>query len=328
MKNGYCGTSLRFALNRLRKILICTATAAAGLVSANKSDFSRVPGEISVDQALAVCLKFFESCGIEAPTEPPTVMRMTKTPKRGGVFGFNFVGRASVSVNAVTGEITMFVNASRIDEKLAGFKTPEHALLTNDLAARIYIKNLAKKMGIGDDYKLVELVARYPSETNQSDASVRAIFQAKPYDYRLRYPWGERQISVDPWDGVVVSYSTYPDAKYKIESHEAKITIREARDKAGSVVEKYSIGKIRDAAYADRAKPATITMRSGLMYVAPNGLFDGFKYELTDGVFRLRLAWVLFYAYDEEVWIDAADGRVLGGMLYDPSGARLKKPKQ
>jgi hypothetical protein len=49
------------------------------------------------------------------------------------------------------------------------------------------------------------------------------------------------------------------------------------------------------------------------MLVHPNGEIGGLSYDKDENPARLRLAWVLYYDWNDEIWVDASAGKVLGG---------------
>jgi hypothetical protein len=96
--------------------------------------------------------------------------------------------------------------------------------------------------------------------------------------------------------------------RYVVESSTCKLTLSQARAIAEPLVAKYTVG---GPAVSSQAHPPTKT--NGLMLVHPNGMIGGLSYAKHESPARLRLAWVLYYARDEEIWIDASTGKVLGG---------------
>ena len=83
----------------------------------------------------------------------------------------------------------------------------------------------------------------------------------------------------------------------------------EARAKAEPVEKKFGVGKAPMPGMD--ATPATKV--TGLSLVHPNGLSVGVDFGTKEGTARLSLAWVLYYPLNDEMWIDAADGKGQAG---------------
>jgi len=189
-------------------------------------------------------------------------------------------------------------------------------LLGNELVAQNYAWSVIKRIGLDADCKLSELVIRSADAAMASPSMdkypyVSAKFQPMPYGYRIRGEYRAKELLIDPLDGCLLIYgdggATYGD--FAVESHDAKIKLGEARGLAEPVAKKYAVGA--PMLPATEAPPATKT--NELMYVHPNGEMGGIDYGDAEHPARLRLAWVLYYANDDEIWIDAGDGKVLGG---------------
>jgi hypothetical protein len=172
-----------------------------------------------------------------------------------------------------------------------------------------------KRIGLPKDCKLVDLQCLHfpgsPCRPNDYP-EVDAVFQPMPFGYRINDSFGRYDLCVDALDGTVIAYlkREFRVVPYAIESHAAVVKLSEALDAARTLGKKDPAGVGRSewgAAFEPGAKPTQ------LMLVCPNGEYGGLKYDRSQHPVLLRLAWVFFYPRSVEVWIDAADGKVLGG---------------
>jgi hypothetical protein len=273
------------------------------------------PGEITVDQAVAAARAFFPKIGLDVPAVVPAASRYTWKGKPGGDVALVFGGEAMMTVNARTGAVAYYVNTRRQSERWHGVFGGGPPLLRDVLAARNYVFGVMKGIGMPDDYRLSELRCRFPGDPPgpgmDRGPRVDAAFQPAPFGYRLRDWFDKREIILDTEDGSVLIYRSSSSVDYRVESCEDRLKLSEAQALAAPVVEKYSVGKQGAGPFASLVKPSTDP--SELMLVLPNGELGGVEYDRFEKPVRLRLAWVLHYSDYDEVWIDAADGRVLGG---------------
>jgi hypothetical protein len=113
---------------------------------------------------------------------------------------------------------------------------------------------------------------------------------------------------VNPSNGVLEYYNYSKGRKYEIESHKKTLTLERAKELSLPTVKKFKIG-IDDNGITF----PPVTEAPFLAYVLPNSSFGGLDYPKKEP-YRLRLAWVLTYPGDDQLWIDADDGKVLGGV--------------
>ena len=122
---------------------------------------------------------------------------------------------------------------------------------------------------------------------------------------------------------MVVSYGRQRDRPFAIESHTPVLSLREAGAKAEPLLKEYEVGR----QWKDGPELPAATRTSRLAFVHPNGENGGTEYDAGERPLRMRLAWVLYYAGNDAVWIDAADGKVLGGICYGQQGHLSPKAK-
>jgi hypothetical protein len=273
------------------------------------------PGEIAVDQAVAAARAFFPKLGLDVPGGVPEVERGTWRDKSGGDVFLTFGSEATVLVDAKCGDVKGYHNTARELLRWNRDRSVGPQLLNDTLSAQNYAWSVMKRIGLPEDCKLVELQCRFaadpPGRGNDPGPEIQAEFQPKPFGFELRQVYGRRWVLIDPADGALISYGAWLSPPLAIESHDAQLRLSHAQAIAAPVVEKYSVGQQGTGPFAPAVQPSTDP--SELMLVLPNGELGGVEYDPHERPVRLRLAWVLHYSDYDEVWIDAADGRVLGG---------------
>lgn len=275
-----------------------------------RDDLRPGDGEITVEQALKSCSAFFERLGMPVPEGAPRVDRPKIRGERSRAYGFGYQHGGFLLVEAKTGAVVGFMNSGHV---AAGGRP-----LRGDLDAQMYLRALAKRLGATDKHKMTDYRSRFgvQPEVNRpmERSSVSAVFQTMPFGYRFRGSRDGFAVVVDPGDGALIEYHRIGPRPYTIESHEAKLKFEQANAIARPLALKRAVGQWRstDGNYAKTVP--TAAQPSYLAYVVPNGEFGEPKY--TDKPDRLRLAWVLCYPRHEEIWIDAGDGKVLGGVYF------------
>jgi hypothetical protein len=300
--------------------LVCAAGAGADQSwvpgpGATEEKLKPGPGEITVDKAVAVAQAFFPKLGLDVPPVVPSVTRITWKGKPGGDVSVVFGNEAALVVDAKTGQVWRYDNTRRQSERWNRETSPGPQLIRDVLAARSNVFGVMKCIGMPDDCRLSELECRFagdpPGEGNNPGPQITATFQPWPFGYRLNEWYDKREVEIDPADGAVIVYNLSTGVSYTIESREPRVKLSQAQALAASVVEKYSVGKQGTGPFAPPVKPSTEP--SELMFVLPDGELGGVEYDRSERPVRLRLAWVLHYSDYDEVWIDAGDGRLLGG---------------
>jgi hypothetical protein len=255
------------------------------------------------------------------PEGVPQVGRFTNPKIAQGRYQVLFPGEAIFTVRSETGDVTMFTN-TRKQRRQVRNASDAPPLIKDAFVARSHLRDLMSRIGMDSNCELTNLVCRLPSDPDMVDPAnlprASASFEPKPYGYRLQGGYGRHVIYVDPVDGGVMDYSRRPERPYRIESHEPKLSAKEAREKAAPYVKKFDVGKRLGGPPGAVVRPAT--KRTELMFVCPNGDMGGITYDLKQNPVVLRLAWVLIYPQDDEVWIDAGDGKLLGGLRHGAGG--------
>lgn len=277
------------------------------------------PGEISVDQAAEAARAFFRKIGVDVPAELPTASRLKIGGKPVSNITLSYSGDGFVLVDVHTGQACCYYNGRRAADR-ANRKVPQGPLrLSNALSAQTYAFTLMETIGLPKGCKLVELKClHYPDDPGGPGdyPEVEARFQPVPFGYRIDDSFGMYDLDLDPFDGTITDYAApiVERGAYTIESHIAAIKAAEAVEKAKAIALKYKVGRRPSDDPSVRPEP---TKPAEPMFVSPNGSYGGPPaYDRTKSPARLRLAWVFFYPRDEQIWIDAADGKVLGGYCH------------
>ncbi|MGI8922899.1 MAG: hypothetical protein ACR2HJ_02470 [Fimbriimonadales bacterium] len=166
--------------------------------------------------------------------------------------------------------------------------------------ARLHIVRLANDLGLRPEAKLAE-VKYHPY------GDIGAVFATRPFGHRFKGRGNGMSLSIDPVDGTLLGFSERWDIE--IERPEVaiakEVAIRTAEERFRSHHRKHH--NLHSGAYKAVSKVE-------LLYVVPNPTFDS-DYDYSQRTPRARLAYVVFFGADN-VWIDAATGKVLGGEGY------------
>lgn len=271
-----------------------------------------------MDKAVEASRGFFAKLGIALPGEVPRARRFSSGGKPGGTIALVYGDEADVLVEERSGCVESYDNLRRLEQRRTGELPRGPLRLSNPLSAQTFAFGVMKNMGLPKDCKLAELkclnFAGGPQTPGGGYPEIDTVFQPTPFGYRIDDNFGRRDLDLDALDGTVIVYEdrgALYNSTYTIESHTCTIKLREAWAKAEPLVKKYKIGEAPFGAPA--GEPQFGARPTQLMFVHPNGLMGGLKYDRSEKPARLRLAWVFSYSLIEEVWIDAADGKVLGG---------------
>jgi hypothetical protein len=283
------------------------------------------PGEITAAKAADCCREFMKLCGIPVPNSAPTVRRNNPYwPGANARYVVTFEDRYQFYLDAKTGEIGLYSDLKRYGVPVEA--TPQDGKLLKDLlVAKSFLRSLAQKLGVPADWKM-----RYEGHSAEVVQTQQTMPEKLSVDFLLTVAdhvfhdghGGKCSLLVFTCDGAIASYARTPTWPYIIESRESKLTLRQARSLAAPIVKKFAVGVPKDAVIGAQTIPTK--KHAELMYVRPNGSMGAPRYDPDERPFRVRLAWVLYYAQDEEVWIDAGDGKLLGGIQHDPG----PKPKR
>jgi hypothetical protein len=314
-------------LSTIAIIALCRQLVAAQPMSLGSCLFHQMddvaPVGISASVAVEACRAFCVKCRTKPPGVEPSV-RLTK-PRRANLppqYDLDFPGHSRFFVDATTGAVDVFFDHSApLDE----VSKPSDWRLRNLITARTYFHRLATDLGVPTEWRMrfVDLPVEVEKGAAPLPEKVTTAFEPTFGGYRMRDHFaGKIEIVVRCPDSRVLVYSRFPVGTYKLESRESKLTLRQARSLAAPIVRKFAVGVPKDAVIGAQTIPTK--KHAELMYVRPNGSMGAPRYDPNERPFRVRLAWVLYYAQDEEVWIDAGDGKLLGGIQHDPG----PKPKR
>lgn len=282
--------------------LLMVAGSATVWVLAQRNDSS---GELTEQQAVDSAHRFLQAAGLPLPSTTPRTRLRTK---RDGwrVWQVEWTSQYSMEMDARTGQVYWFANYGREYEQVKRIGRDRQPKIASREAAEQYCLQLAQRLGLPKDAYLKRLRMVAEGETGDANraGSVTANFEVRYFGYTFLGEGGEVGISVDPLDGTLMFFSAR--APTVIESHEVGIP----RDKAISKAKQVYTDWYRTHRSPHQGK---YTGRVEIGYVYPNGLFGGKRYP-PQVPYRARLAYAVYFG-EEAVWIDAADGSVLGGVL-------------
>ncbi|GIV15765.1 MAG: hypothetical protein KatS3mg022_1200 [Armatimonadota bacterium] len=262
-------------------------------------------GELTEQQAVNIAHRFLQNAGLQLPSTAPRAQLRTK---RDGwrVWQVEWTNRYSMEIDARTGQVYWFANYGREYEQVKRIGRDRQPKIASREVAEQYCWQLAQRLGLPKDAYLKRL--RIVAEGEAGDAnragSVSANFEVRYFGYTFLSEGGEVAFSVDPLDGTLMFFSAR--APTVIESHDVRISQTEAVSKAKQIYADW---------YRTHRSPhqGKYTGRVEIGYVYPNGVFGGKRYP-PQVPYRARLAYAVYFG-EEAVWIDAADGSVLGGLL-------------
>lgn len=285
--------------------------------------FKPQKGEVTVEKAVEACEHFLRLVKLPLPKGVvPGVSRLNGRPGMSKPYLISYEPIYEFAVRADTGKVLMFSNNGRELEYARGKRQKAPYAVNDPINAKGYASTFSKLLGFGDRYRISDFKPNLQGDPDNIGLNRVGLIRLQLEAYEHGFPlaiYDSCSLSIDPVDGVLMSFGVR-QTPYKIESYTAKLSIDQARSKAASTVKEYGVGTYRPgylvivqgARYGDRLWPAKTESR--LQYVCPNGVFGGLKYDEQETPKRLRLAWVLYYPGDEAVFVDAGDGRILGGI--------------
>lgn len=276
-------------------------------------------GELTINELVSNSAKFLSKLGYKVDGIVPKVHRNSSSISRGKSYMIKYSKFYHLSVRSTDGKVSIFNNSYRLYELNKGMRKAAIVRYRTKLDTQIYAHKIAKALGIDTTHELSRLafhgggMPNDPETNNAPQAEV--MFEQKAFGYRFRDWWNSYEMRIDLTDGAVITYNYKPEHKYLIESRTAKITLAQAKEKVALIQQKFYIGRYTpsDMEFRYGYKPQPSTRPSELMYVCPNGVFGGLDYKPSKATQKLRLAWVINYPLSDQIWIDAADGKVLGG---------------
>ncbi len=261
--------------------------------------------ELSEEQAVAAANRFLQVCEL-APASAPRRARL-RTGSGGWQFWeISWPGQYTCRIDARTGQVYLFSNYARVYEQVKRIGRERAPRIASQEAAEQYCWELARRLGLPKDAYLKSL--RITKEGGAGDAnraaSISAVFDVRYFGYAFLSDGGEISITIDPLDGTLTYFSRRLDTM--IESHDVRLSKSEAVQKAKQVYEGW---------YRTRRSPhrGQYAGRVEVGYVYPNSNF-GRKASPPQVPYRARLAYAVYFG-EEAVWIDAANGSLLGGRL-------------
>lgn len=286
-------------------VMLCLLVAAGSTAVWVLAQRNTPSGELTEQQAIESAHRFLQAAGLQLPSSPPRTWLRTK---RDGwrVWQVEWANRYSLEMDARTGQVYQFAHYGREYEQVKRIGRDRQPQIASREAAEQYCWQLARRLGLPKDAYLKRLRIVAEGETGDANraGAVSAVFEVRYFGYSFLGESGEVSITIDPLDGALVYFGRRLDTL--IESHDARVGQNEAVQKAKQVYANW---------YRTHRSPhqGKYTGRVQIGYVYPNGMFEGKRYPL-QVPHRARLAYAVYFG-EEAVWIDAADGSVLGGLL-------------
>jgi hypothetical protein len=291
------------------------------------------PGELTIEQAIELTRAFMKAIDFVASTSIPKVARSSLSGPRSNYYSILYERDALFSVSIREKRVVIFTNERRNSERSKGTGPSGRLKVTDPINGKGFVRRIATKLGVPENYEFVEFKALLDGDPNDFErryaARLTSMMELMPYGYRMISGAFRDELNVDPVDGAVTYFCEGPQWPYTIESHKVSIKQEDAEKAAKPHMKEYRMGPYRD--------PGSIhpmpygkqpTLSATLQFVCPNGQMGGLDLHPTQLPQRLRLAWVLQYNIIEQVWIDAADGRFLGGCSskWEIESRKAKKP--
>lgn len=282
------------------------------------ADLRPGPGEVSVEVALKECVAFLGKIGHKKPKVVPAVMKS----KSSNLYHFSYGSNCSISVKSDSGRVFAFRFSQRELDMDKGRRSKLPSRYPTLLSTQLRFHALAKKLGIPSSHKLTrnEITGGGDPRTTENPGRRCAVgrFAYMPYGYPVEFGWNDYGLQFDVTDGALVYYSAPGNRTYRFETKSPKLTLEQAKEKAAPIAKRTGAGLVESPAarMAWGTNPKPPKVRNRLAFVCPNGKMGGVKYDLAQNPQRVRLAWVFYYAVGDAIWIDATDGRLLGGSTH------------
>ena len=275
-------------------------------------------GQVSPEAAVKASNGFLKKAGIDIPDDPPFVIRATMGRPDVGLYHINYGFGYDVCVDVASGKVKLFTNHVQQIAYIRGAAGRGRPMYDNAIFAPVYARALATCLGVPGSYKLVEFYFAGGGVDRRGRAYVTealASFGPEPYGYRIENYRGDASLRFDVNDGTLMTYAWFEHKPLAVESHIAKLSYDQAVAIAKPVAEKYSVGIWRRS-HRSEDPQLLVVVPSHLAFVQPNSAYGCAQYATRPSY--LRLAWVLCYPMREQIWVDAADGELLGGSYLGP----------
>jgi hypothetical protein len=267
-------------------------------------------GEISHTAAVSSCVSFCRGLSMKLPTDKPRIVRWRNND---ATFDWFLMFRDyKFYVEAATGSVRGFQNERRTYEQVKQLLPQVKPRIRSKDQAIAVLRSVAAKVGLRKGCKLldVDIGGSGVKDANQASA-VSGSFEYYYKGHPFHDGYGGMTVRLDPRDGVVCFLSR-DLTRLRVETADPKLSFYEAKEFAKPIAVRYMLG-------VDRARQGSVipAKASRLEFVRPNGMFGAVRYRLEESPARFRLAWVLNYPNAEQIWVDAGDGKVLGGSKRD-----------
>jgi hypothetical protein len=292
---------------------VLALVTAAGLLHRALSQPRQAGSGTVQERALATAKRFLTTVGVPIPAEQATLTERVRSASPNNVlpdvWEVRWGGTAVVEVSADGTAVVAFSNLARTRQQLRGNERTGTVIWRDDDEARAYIWKVANAIGMPTGAHMDAFSYRGDNTPDRGDANragcAYASFRVRPHGYPFLGPGPGARLTVDPQDGVLVSYFAVWDGVILPTSPPASPTVTRDRAKAAATeaFHRYTKPRQRQSDTATDAK---------LGWIAANGAFGSAHPFVIRPPWKVRLAWVISFGRDA-VYVDPYDGSILGG---------------
>ncbi len=267
-----------------------------------------------------VCVSFIKKLGYPVPQGIRVSVDKIVLPGHTTLYSVSFKGCYALAINGSRDSVEQFEVLTQYRIKLSKSASLIRPISNDPISIRSYCSNFAKRLGISECYKVSSIRTRKQdyNEFGGEEQRCTVEYSASHQGYPIK-GYDNYALNFDLMTGLVSAIFRPQPKKNTIESSKAALTFAQASEIATKIARKYDVGKYRkgETQYSLNAKPKPSEEPSQLEYILPNGEFGGLNYPFK-APYKLRLAWVLRYPRNEAIFIDADDGKCLGGWYHRP----------
>lgn len=276
----------------------------------SKADIVVRPGDKSVEESLKVCMDFLKCWNKTIPGDIAEVSRSRDKQSLPVQYYHIMAGGHSFLLDANSGHIGSYQDGHHYYTYSGGQDIDPR--FKDAINTKGFMNALSKQLGCPGNYELTEFVIDLKMVQGQMlMPRIKAQYELKPYGYRLMYGFSSFGLKIDPRNGELISYG-FTNDPYIIESHVRSLTESSASEIAGKAY--------KNAQKKYRARMPLAPRSASIVYVVPNGMYRSEVVPKAAKPYKMRLAWVIPFDFSDEVWVDAGDGKILGGKLDGKGG--------
>ncbi len=268
--------------------------------------------ELSKERAVKVTKLFLSNSSLMYSQIPehvgytvyPTGQRICRIEKNGEYLA---------DLDAVSGQTLFFDNLRRIHDQVHNAGRTGLRKFSRREDASAYLWNLARRLGLPANAYMVRLDVIDDNDPHHTDSnrtgSIGASFSVRPHGYEFLGEGNGMSLVLDPQDGVLTFF--VQRWTVQIVSWTKKLTSQQSLQHAKISYSKYLTDKYGTEWQSSNLASLDVPK---IGYVIPNELF--YSGIISDATSRkARLAWAVSFGKDV-VWVDAGNGKILGGQQY------------